>query len=57
VAFPQAQIASPTSQLYPDDYSFTDDEDHDFAAQPSDGKFAMLLYADSILTIDDLYIS
>lgn len=53
VAVSQAQIASSTSQLYPDDYGFTDDEDHDFAAQPSDGEFAALVYAGS----DDLYIS
>lgn len=57
VAFSQAQIASHTSQLYPDDHGFTDDEDHDFAAQPSDGEFATVVYADSILMSDDLHIS
>lgn len=51
VTFSQAQIASPTSQFSPDEYSFTDDEDHDFMVQPSDGEFATFVYADS----DDLY--
>jgi hypothetical protein len=36
--FSQAQIASTMSQVYPDDYGFTDHEDSDFAAQPSDGE-------------------
>ena len=43
-----AQITSPTSQS-PDEYGSADDwipdEDHDFAALPSDGEFAMLVYA------------
>lgn len=42
------QIASPTSQL-PNKYGSADDwipdKDYNFAALPSDGEFAMLVYA------------